>query len=196
MLKKITKSMMLMLVPFLVGIAVMAFVISGRPPIIKTVERQIPPPYWPSRPTVEKDILATFNVYPAYTKYVCDAVSMASKKYAIPPSLITSLIATESAYQFNAVSTKNCLGMMQINYAVWRAELAKAGIAKNRRDLYDPAVNIDAGCFIMRKALDQTNNDVERALYLYFGADNRDYSNKVLTGIGKYALLGAVPVGS
>lgn len=158
------------------------------PPPAAVVE----PTFWPERAKLEKEVLSTYNVYPDYIAYVFDSVEANAKKYKVPPVFIVSVIEEESSFSFDAVSSKSCKGLMQINYPTWSTELRTAGIAVSEKQLYDPKVNIEAGTYILAKLLKQSNNNPEVALGKYFGADNKAYAGKVLNTIGQYTMVCAL----
>jgi len=144
---------------------------------------------WKSREQIEKYILVTWPVYQHYVSYICDSVEASAAKYNLDRSVVLAIIQTESGFQYNAVSCKNCVGLMQINTAVWKDELQKNHIIDTPKDLYDPANNIEAGCFILNRYLKKSKGNLESALFLYFGMCSKEYSGKVLTNFAHYKLI-------
>jgi soluble lytic murein transglycosylase-like protein len=103
--------------------------------------------------------------------------------------LLLSIISVESGFDFDATSSKQCKGMMQINYPMWALELKTAGIVTSAKQLYDPKINIEAGSYVLAKLLKQSLSDPELALSKYLGCNNKDYSSKVLHTWGEYSLV-------
>lgn len=167
-------------------------VLFPKKPTVPPAPVVVEPSFWPERTKLEKHVLDTYAVYPQYVSYIFDSVEANSKKYKVPTVFILSVMQVESSFSFDAVSSKQCKGLMQINYPMWSAELRTAGIATSEKQLYDPKVNIEAGTYILSRLLKQTNNDPSAAMGKYFGADNKDYANKVMNTIGQYTLLCAM----
>lgn len=86
-------------------------------------------------------------------------VTSTAEKYQLSPMLIAKIIKVESNFNPRQTSHKDALGLMQI----------RKGHAKRGEDLYDPATNIEFGCRILRKYVDQFDGDMHRGLsaYLY-----------------------------
>lgn len=55
----------------------------------------------------------------------------------------------------NPLAQCRSVGLMQVNWSVHASKLQQLGIAQTRADLFDPAVNIEAGTLFLRDALDQ-----------------------------------------
>jgi soluble lytic murein transglycosylase-like protein len=87
-----------------------------------------------------------------------EMIDSVAKKYDLPPEFIRSVIATESAYQPNAVSPKGAVGLMQLMPATAKAYGA---------DARDPAQNLEAGTRHLRDLLVQYDGDSARALAAY-----------------------------
>lgn len=91
--------------------------------------------------------------YPlSYSEYV----EKSAKKYHVDPALVYAVIRTESNFNPNAQSAAGAHGLMQITDDTFEHY-------RNLRDetetytmdaLYDPEVNIDYGCHILRDHLD------------------------------------------
>lgn len=90
------------------------------------------------------------------------------KKYAnyyeLDPSLIHSIIATESGFNPNAVSSKGACGLMQLMPATAK----RWGI----QDSFDPEQNIQAGVRHFRLLMDMFNNDLNLSLAAYNAGEN------------------------
>jgi hypothetical protein len=90
------------------------------------------------------------------------------KKYAtyyeVDPNLIHSIIATESGFDPNAVSSKGARGLMQLMPSTAR----QLGV----EDSFDPEQNIQAGVRHFRSLMDTFNNDLSLSLAAYNAGEN------------------------
>ncbi|MDX1286424.1 MAG: transglycosylase SLT domain-containing protein, partial [Draconibacterium sp.] len=92
--------------------------------------------------TIEQHIInVNRKVFPQLAIIITEAIMSAEKKYPnIPYSIILAVTELESTFRYTAVSNKDCIGLMQINYKVWLDEtneynLIKAGILTKKDDL-------------------------------------------------------------
>jgi hypothetical protein len=85
-------------------------------------------------------------------------------EYSLDPTLIRSIIATESAFNPKAVSPKGARGLMQL----MPATAASLGV----RDSFDPEQNIRGGTKHFRTLLDTFDNDLELSLAAYNAGEN------------------------
>lgn len=92
------------------------------------------------------------------TAILNDAVTTASKQTGLQPSLLHAVIATESGYDANAISSRGARGLMQLMPSTARA-LQVA-------DPHEPVSNILGGARYLRELLDQFGT-VELALAAY-----------------------------
>lgn len=137
---------------------------------------------------------------------IADAVIEASTDYGIPVEHLVAIIQVESSFRYWAVSKADCIGLMQINPAVWVSDadnpdnLVAAGILERRADLFHPIVNITAGAHIIAVFLADADRqgirDRDRYAYKrYFGGSWAEaYYSRVLEAIGSFHLAGPVPV--
>lgn len=98
------------------------------------------------------------NQYPQkYGEYV----EKASKEYDLDKSLIYAVIRTESKFNENAESRVGACGLMQIMPETFDWLMEKRGEKGKYTadDLYDPEVNIDYGCYLLRYFLDYYGNE-------------------------------------
>lgn len=104
----------------------------------------------------------------AYPQSYSEYVNEAARKYDLSPALIYAVIRTESNFDRNAHSSASAYGLMQITgdtfdyYMMLRGEEGKY----THDDLFDPAVNIDYGCAVLKSHLD-TFGDEKAAVAAY-----------------------------
>ncbi len=97
----------------------------------------------------------------SYPRGYSEYVNAAAVKYNINPALIYAVIRTESGFNADAGSGAGACGLMQImpetfdHYQYMRGEEG----AYSHDALFDPAVNIDYGCYILREHLDTFENE-------------------------------------
>jgi hypothetical protein len=91
---------------------------------------------------------------------------------------INSIIYAESKGNPKAVSKHGCIGLMQINWKVWKKKLARIGITR-REQLFDPATNKKAGKFILADYHKQTHGNIKATLVAYSG-NAKFYVERVL----------------
>ena len=110
-----------------------------------------------------------------YVKWIVEY----APKNGLDPFLIVGVISTESFWNERLVSSANCIGLMQVNYKVWKKELNKLGIT-SIEDLYNPEKNIQAGCFILGFYMAKFKGDTIKALQGYLGSQRATwYSERV-----------------
>lgn len=78
-------------------------------------------------------------------------VNEAAAEYQIPPSLIFAVIHTESSFREQALSPADAKGLMQLTDDTFSWALSRAGETGKYTadDLYDPAVNIHYGVYVL-----------------------------------------------
>jgi soluble lytic murein transglycosylase-like protein len=109
---------------------------------------QPPPP--PAAP------LTTSSFDPIIKKY--------ANHYGLDPSLIKSIIATESGFNPKAVSPKGARGLMQL----MPATAERLGVSNS----FDPEQNIRGGVKHFRVLMDNFNNDLTLSLAAYNAGEN------------------------
>lgn len=72
-----------------------------------------------------------------------------SAEYEIPKEIIFAVIKTESSYQYDAVSSKGAVGLMQIMPDTFDWLLTKTGEDLSQSELYDPKTNIKYGTYLL-----------------------------------------------
>ena len=76
-------------------------------------------------------------------------------KYNLDPNLVAAVIQKESTWNPNAVSSANCIGLMQVNPKYVSGNLK------------DPEYNIEQGCRILRECMDAYPDSLNHALTAY-----------------------------
>ena len=114
-----------------------------------------------------------------------ELVQQASAAFDVPPSLIYAVIHTESSFEEDALSSANAKGLMQLTDDTFRWALLRAGDTGKYtiEDIYDPAVNIHYGVYVLHLLKEQFP-ETETVLAAYNAGqgrvrewlDNPDYS--------------------
>jgi soluble lytic murein transglycosylase-like protein len=107
----------------------------------------------PSMPGAEADSGAFDPIIKKYASY-----------YELDPSLIHSIIATESGFNPNAVSSKGARGLMQL----MPATAERLGVENS----FDPEQNIHGGVRHFRSLMDMFNNNLDLSLAAYNAGEN------------------------
>lgn len=94
---------------------------------------------------------------------VADFIISESKRRGVPSDLVFGVIASESSFDPNAISSVGAIGYMQV-WPKWHQDRIDG------RDIYDPYVNIEVGIDYLAECLRLTNN-TETALARYNGAN-------------------------
>jgi soluble lytic murein transglycosylase-like protein len=133
------------------------------------------------------------RVFPELARYIAEGVIAASQEFSVPPLYLLALAQVESTFQYDAISDANCVGLTQINPGIWLKEdhaqsLQKAGIARSRKDLYDPKTNLRAGAYVLSTYLVSEDGRIKRALNRYLGANNKRYQDKFILAVGNFSL--------
>ena len=78
-------------------------------------------------------------------------VNDAAGEYNLPPSLVFAVIHTESSFQEQALSPADAKGLMQLTDDTFRWALSRSGETGKYtpEDLYDPAINIHYGVYVL-----------------------------------------------
>lgn len=121
-------------------------------------------------------------------------ILQASKRYGVPPELIKAVIWRESRFHPDKTGQHGERGLMQITEGAasdWaRAEKIETFVPT---DLFDPKVNIEAGAWYLKKALDHwgaKDNPVPFALAEYNAGRTR--VKRWVVGSGRGETAGAV----
>lgn len=121
------------------------------------------------------------NIYRLQTPefaQITAAAFMLGKKHGFNPYLVMAIIFVESRFNRHAVSRAGAVGLMQVNYPVWKVELNI-----DRRKLTQVDYNIELGLTILKGYLRETGGDVIKALILYnngYKYANDAYPEKII----------------
>jgi len=105
-----------------------------------------------------------------------------NKMLDLPVSALVAVMETESEFKPTAVSKRGARGLMQVNPAIWAKPF---NVTKS--DLHDIDTGIDIGSKILRIYLDESDQDMKKALYKYVGGDS-DYYKKVYINLAKFQI--------
>jgi soluble lytic murein transglycosylase-like protein len=95
---------------------------------------------------------------------IAKLVAHNAAKYRVDPKLVLAVIATESAFQADAISPKNARGLMQL-----MPDTAQRFGVKNT---FDPADNIRGGTMYLRWLLAHFHGDTALAIAAYNAGEN------------------------
>lgn len=110
-----------------------------------------------------------------YPRQFEQEVLAASREHGLDPNLVFAVIRTESHFEPKAVSHAGAEGLMQImpvtaEWIAWRR-----GYTHEREKVFEPAYNIDMGCYLLSYLLDYYKNDLILAVAAYnAGSGNVD----------------------
>ncbi len=113
-------------------------------------------------------MLCLFILHQAYKRFYNEVyplnyqaqVMAASEEHTIPPSLIYAVIDTESGFDPQALSKADAKGLMQLTDDTFRWAMNRAG-EKDKytvNALFDPAVNIHYGTYVLALLGEQFEN--------------------------------------
>lgn len=124
------------------------------------------------------------KVYHHQAVLIAKAILIFSEKYDLNPDIVTGLVSVESTFDHGASSRKRALGLMQINYKQWKDDPAFRKIVKREKDLFDPTVNIEAGCYILSTLKSKHNKNKRKYVNAYLGG--KGHYERVLKSIQKF----------
>ncbi|NLM12927.1 MAG: lytic transglycosylase domain-containing protein [Epulopiscium sp.] len=111
--------------------------------------------------------LIVFRTFLFPVKYA-DLVIKYSEKYNLDAYLVFSIIRVESKFNPQATSHKGAKGLMQITDQTGEWAAKEIGIENYYSDrLYEPEINIQIGCWYIRKLINQYKNNLETSLAAY-----------------------------
>ena len=108
-----------------------------------------------------------------------DREAAAKQQQIIDDDLVNAIIQIESSGNPKAVSNKGAYGLMQIRWSIWKDDLRKQGIAKEKKDLFNPRINIEAGRYILAHYMEKHDNNLKAALNSYSGGAKRYYEKVI-----------------
>ena len=129
------------------------------------------------------------RMYPRLSREIVQSAIKYSDKYDLSPILVLAVAEAESQFYPFALSKKDAKGLMQINLAANQQLLLQEGIFQEPSDIFDPDRNIEAGCFLLRKFINESP-DFNTALDKYLGADSIAYKAEIHQVMGRVLLLG------
>lgn len=96
-----------------------------------------------------------------------DEIKTAADNNGLDRYLVAAVVATESGFRADAVSSDGAEGLMQVlpSTAEWIA--FRRGLGQSERDLFDPETNLDYGCWLLKFLLDRYDGSVRNALIAY-----------------------------
>jgi soluble lytic murein transglycosylase-like protein len=159
---------------------------------IQPIEQVHAPPILQSAKTKEwEDIYAyiqkrNYRVYPRLAAEITDHVLEYSEKYKVKWPIVVSVMTVESNFNYSSVSNKDAVGLMQIVHKYWKDDPDYKKIIEKEIDLFDPQLNIEAGCLILNK-LKKQHKDPRKYLNAYYGGTgyyekvSAAFSNLMLT---------------
>jgi soluble lytic murein transglycosylase-like protein len=96
-------------------------------------------------------------------------VAAAARRYQVPPAFLLAVIHAESNFDPHAVSHKGAVGLMQLMPAT--ARWMAPGVS--RRQLFDPALNIELGARYLRYLANRYGGDAEKILIAWNAGPGR-----------------------
>ncbi len=129
------------------------------------------------------------RMYPRLSREIVQSAIKYSDKYDLSPILVLAVTEAESEFYPFALSKKDARGLMQINPEANLQLLLQEGIFREPSDIFDPDRNIEAGCFLLRRFINESP-DFNTALDKYLGADSISYKAAIHAVMGRILLLG------
>jgi soluble lytic murein transglycosylase-like protein len=96
------------------------------------------------------------RMYPRLSREIVQSAIKYSDKYDLSPILVLAVVEAESQFYPFALSKKDAKGLMQINPEANQEILLREGIFQEPSDVFDPDRNIEAGCFLLRKFINES----------------------------------------
>jgi len=108
-----------------------------------------------------------------------DAIDLAAARYGMPPRLIAAVIWQETRFHPYVTGRAGEVGLMQVRPVIGQEWAKKEGLPGFRRvDLLNPATNVLAGSWCLRRALDRWG-DRRDPLPIALAEYNAGHSNAV-----------------
>jgi soluble lytic murein transglycosylase-like protein len=96
--------------------------------------------------------------------------------YQLSPTLLLAVMAQESSFRTDAVSSAGAVGLMQV-MPRWHDERRRA--LGHDKPLTDPVTNIAVGAHVLNEYLERARGNLHRALHRYSGG-TQQYASRVL----------------
>jgi soluble lytic murein transglycosylase len=131
-------------------------------------------------------LAAAWFVYDYWHDHRFDVViTEAATRHGLSPFLVKAVVWQESRFEPDARGKKGEIGLMQVMPST-AGEWAKVnGVAGfEPRTLYDPAANLDIGCWYLRRALDRWANATSRPVPFALAEYNAGRSNALRWATG------------
>lgn len=109
----------------------------------------------------------------AFPAKYTDLIDRYGGQHNIDRAIVLSLIREESFFRPDARSYANAHGLMQLLLKTARQMARPQKLRVNRRDLYNPEINIRLGTAYLRFLLDKYDNKMHLALAAYNAGDHR-----------------------
>ncbi len=105
---------------------------------------------------------------PSVANELAETILEKSTEYDVPFVAVVGVMEVESGFNPRAVSTAGARGPMQVMYNIWGKKF-KLG---NKYALHDIETGTESGIRVLREYLDDTKNNMRKALYKYLGGRN------------------------
>ena len=127
------------------------------------------------------------KVYPELASLIAKSIESASDEFKVDHIIILAIIHQESTFYPFAVSSAECIGLMQIHLKIWKKTLIENNLIKNKNDLFNPKINIRCGTYILNHYLEIEDGDYRKALQRYYGVKSgNEYYNKISGKVFNY----------
>jgi soluble lytic murein transglycosylase-like protein len=110
-------------------------------------------------------------------RYLAGQVLAAAAEHYLDPDLLFALIAAESNFDGNAVSSKGARGLGQMMFATARA--VAPAVVRRVEDLHDVPRNLYATALHLRQLLDEHGGDLRAALRTYYAGPKSRYGKRL-----------------
>lgn len=184
--------LLILFVSFIIGIIIKEDILTKSPPQI-TQEEQVlqeetaqnalnQETFYSSHDNSENFLLLIKKIQPRLDPMIAKEIVANIKKYAekfyFPEELIFCIIARESTFDPLAVSSANCVGLMQISRKAHPQKIKSLNISQEEVFYIDH--NIHLGCMILREYYNSTKQ-ISEALERYVGKNNEKYKTDILS---------------
>lgn len=106
----------------------------------------------------------------SFPKFYKDEVKMRAEEFGLDENLIYAVMREESRFNEKDVSSSGAIGLMQILPSTGKWIMERLNIKyRGEADLFDPAVNIQLGCWYLKYLRDKFNGDILLTIASYNG---------------------------